>query len=503
VVRYLSNDLRILITGKLNESATEKLIRGQLDSIQKKFNLEIGISDKQIKDIANQVNELKSKLGSTKTNIVDDKDASVAKEIFTSIDKAVEKYKQLGQVNLTKTLNPVTKEVEKFQLAISKADGTVEKLNFEMAKMNNIQGLDNGFILKSQKVIDNTADISEKQFQQIHKLQQEIAMQQRKNYEEWWKSTLKQKDLEVKTREQVLQEEQKIRTAIDVRDKKEKELIDKLEHQLNIYKQQAQINANNLSRRYKGKFDDTELNGWLNSVNKLNTSTPELNRNMDQLGVQFKKISSEVRTSQSHAISLGEALSTAFQKFPVWMLTATIFYAPLRALQDMTAQIIEVDTAMTNFRRVTDMSDENLTDFLNESIVLSDELSNRLADTLKIAEEFARMGFAEGELLDITKTAQVLQNISDLDAKQSVDTLTSAMLNYNIAATESLKISDALNEVDNNFAISTKDLADGLRKSASTAKTFGVEFETLLGYISAIGSTTRETGAIIGRMLPM
>jgi hypothetical protein len=451
VVRYLSNDLRILITGKLNESATEKLIQGQLDSIQKKFNLEIGISDKQIKDIANQVNELKSKLGSTKTNIVDDKDAVIAKEVFTSIDKAVEKYKQLGQVNLTKSLNPVTKEVEKFQLSIEKADGQVEKLNFELAKMNNVQGLDNGFILKSQKVIDNTADIREKQ----------------------------------------LQSEQKI-------DKKLDEQTRKLEHQLDIYKQQAQINANNLSRRYKGKFDDTELNGWLNSVNKLNTSTPELNRNMDQLGVQFKKISSEVRTSQSHAISLGEALSTAFQKFPVWMLTATIFYAPLRALQDMTAQIIEVDTAMTNFRRVTDMSDENLTDFLNESIVLSDELSNRLADTLKIAEEFARMGFAEGELLDITKTAQVLQNISDLDAKQSVDTLTSAMLNYNIAADESLRISDALNEVDNNFAISTKDLADGLRKSASTAKTFGVEFETLLGYISAIGSTTRETGAIIG-----
>jgi hypothetical protein len=456
VVKFLSNDLRILITGKLNENATEKLIQGQLDSIQKKFNLEIGISDKQIKDIANQVNELKSKLGNTKANIVDDKDAVIAKEVFTSIDKAVEKYKQLGQVNLTKSLNPATKEVEKFQLSVEKADGQVEKLNFELAKMNNIQGLDNGFILKSQKVIDNTADIRERQ----------------------------------------LQSEQKI-------DKKLDEQTRKLEHQLNIYKQQAQINANNLSRRYKGKFDDTELNSWLDSVNKLNTSTPELNRHMDQLGVQFKKVSSEVRTSQSHAISFGEALSTAFQKFPIWLLVGSAIYAPLRALQDMTAQIIEIDTAMTNFRRVTDMSDENLTEFLQESINLSDELANKLSDTLKIAEEFARQGFADSELLDMTKTAQVLQNISDLDAKEAVDTLTSAMLNYNIAAKDSLTISDQLNEVDNNFAISTKDLADGIRKSASTAKTFNVELSDLLGYITAIGSTTRESGNIIGRLLPM
>ncbi|MBD1379228.1 phage tail tape measure protein [Metabacillus arenae] len=58
-----------------------------------------------------------------------------------------------------------------------------------------------------------------------------------------------------------------------------------------------------------------------------------------------------------------------------------------------------------------------------------------------------------------------------------------------------------LNEVDNNFAISTKDLSDGIRKAASTAKTFGVDIDELTGYIAAIGSTTRESGAIVGNGL--
>src|SRR5690606_28583489 len=91
--------------------------------------------------------------------------------------------------------------------------------------------------------------------------------------------------------------------------------------------------------------------------------------------------------------------------------------------------------------------------------------------------------------------------ISDLDAQAAVDTLTSAMLNFNIAAEDSVRITDALNEVDNNFAISTRDLSDGIRKSASTAKTFKVELEELVGHIAAIGSTTRETGNIIGNGL--
>lgn len=54
-------------------------------------------------------------------------------------------------------------------------------------------------------------------------------------------------------------------------------------------------------------------------------------------------------------------------------------------------------------------------------------------------------------------------------------------------------------ECDNNYAVSTKDLSDSIRKSASTAKTFGVELETLIGYTAAIGSTTRESGSIIGQ----
>ncbi|MCP1159456.1 phage tail tape measure protein [Bacillus infantis] len=44
-------------------------------------------------------------------------------------------------------------------------------------------------------------------------------------------------------------------------------------------------------------------------------------------------------------------------------------------------------------------------------------------------------------------------------------------------------------------------MSDGLRKSASTAKVFGVEMQDLLSYITAIGSTTRESGSIIGNGL--
>lgn len=124
------------------------------------------------------------------------------------------------------------------------------------------------------------------------------------------------------------------------------------------------------------------------------------------------------------------------------MLASTAFYAPIRALQDMTDRLVEIDTLMVDIQRVMEMPDFKFTELLQDAVSVSDELASKLTDVLKIMGDFGRMGFKEDELVDISSTAQILQNISDLDAHASVDTLTSAMLNFNIAGKDSIMIAD-------------------------------------------------------------
>lgn len=232
-----------------------------------------------------------------------------------------------------------------------------------------------------------------------------------------------------------------------------------------------------------GEIDPKVLANLINltgAVKKTHIGVDDLNKGLNNTSKALDK-------AKNSSTNFGNAVATAFQKFPIWIFTATAFYLPIRGLQDMTRRIIEVDTALTNLQRVSGMTDAGLQRFLGDSIQLSDQLSNKLMDVLTIAEEFSRMGFKDNELLDITESAQVLQNISDLSAEDSVKTLTAAMLNYNIAAEDSVRITDLLNEVDNNFAVSTADLSAGIRKAGSTAVSFGVDIENLVGNIAAIG----------------
>lgn len=276
-------------------------------------------------------------------------------------------------------------------------------------------------------------------------------------------------------------------------------------HKLRLARIQAEINASRIKTSHKGIVDVKGVDDYVAAVKNLTPYSNNLNQQLAVLDKNFSKISQNAKNTSMEVKQAGESfgtmLSKAMVKFPVWMLSATLFYAPIRAMQDMTTRLVEIDTLMVTLQRVMNAPDYRFPQILEESVEMSDRLASKLTDVLSIMGDFARLGKSDLELSVLAESAQVLQNVSDLDAKGAVDTITAAMNNFNIEAKDSIDIIDKLNEVDNNFAISTQDLSDGMRKAASTAHTFGVDINELIGYIAAIGSTTRESGAIIGNGL--
>ena len=228
--------------------------------------------------------------------------------------------------------------------------------------------------------------------------------------------------------------------------------------------------------------------------------TPNLQRKMKDLAVSFKEIEANAKTSSSHVVGFGEQLSIALKRVPIWMAAMTAFYAPLRGLRNAVQNIIEIDTQMTELARVLPAQVE-LGDVLQTNIELANQLGKSIQDINEAAIGFARQGFGEDQIKYLTEAAILAANVSELTVEESMSTMTAAMSIFNIEAEKSLRIVDALNEVDNNFATTTKDLALALQKAGSTAVAFGVSMEELIGHATAIGVQTRESGNIVGNAL--
>jgi len=182
------------------------------------------------------------------------------------------------------------------------------------------------------------------------------------------------------------------------------------------------------------------------------------------------------------------------------MAATTAFYAPLRGMQQAVQTILEVDKQITELKRVMD-EDTNFDNLLSGSIELAKELGRSITEVNVALTGFARQGFSESEILALTESATLAQNISELSADEAMDALTAAMTVFNIEARDSISIVDMLNEVDNSFAVTTRDLAVGMQKSASAAKTFGVSIQELTGDLTGIMQQTRESGSVAGNSL--
>jgi TP901 family phage tail tape measure protein len=535
-------DLSIKITGTLDKELTKTEINKKLTSLQEdidKLKINIGVDENVLKKLTELADKLKN-VGNATEKVAKGANEGLKGEIKT-LEELTRGYKELnkqikykrdgteksttstyqddkgnGRVINTNSKGVVTsyKDIEnivKFEKEQQKLRKTLEELartgHYTTTELRNIgQGINTASTIK--QLDDLKAHMSNMKFDTSFDSQLERVRQSLK-----------------KVYDQGLMDERKFRdlnNAIDA--SKNISELEKMQQAIqkasdsgkNTNLQQNLLNqAKSLLGRNGSNLDVSGVNNLINNLKRINPEATNASNELKRLQQQLRNYSANAGTAARNTNNLqnqlnsatgstktfANSLKDAFKNFSVFSMTGAIFYAPVRALQDMTQRLIEVDTLMTDIRRVMDMPDFKFTELLQQAVDTSDELSTKLKDTLSMMGDFGRMGFDSNQLVDITKTAQVLQNISDLDATSSVDTLTSAMLNFNIAADQSITIADKLNEVDNNYAISTKDLSDGIRKAAATAKTFGVDINELTGYIAAIGSTTRESGAIVGNGL--
>lgn len=230
--------------------------------------------------------------------------------------------------------------------------------------------------------------------------------------------------------------------------------------------------------------------------------TFQMNKSNDATQMAVKETGKAIVDNENKALGFREQIEIAMKRIPSYILSMQGIYAVVNGFKNVGNEIMEINKQMIEIQRVAGAG-INTDNLLTGAISQAKELGNNVHDILDALGEYSRTfdGLSEKQLLTVTKTAVVMSNVSDLNLDESVTSLVGTMNAFNISAEESLHIVDALNEMDNNYSISTKQLAASLSRAGATAKTFGVTMEELGGNTTAIGAVTQESGEIIGNSL--
>ena len=170
----------------------------------------------------------------------------------------------------------------------------------------------------------------------------------------------------------------------------------------------------------------------------------------------FQEASAEAVKLRKETERLGATSETTSQKinklFNSHLGTAAVLAginAMQMALRDVFQQILAIDTAMTELKKVTDLPESDYDEYLSRAKDEAKELGAGVADVVNATADFARLGYNLNQAEKLSKAATVYKNVGDgiTDISTASESIISTMKAFNIEASDAMGIVDKFNEV--------------------------------------------------------
>lgn len=167
--------------------------------------------------------------------------------------------------------------------------------------------------------------------------------------------------------------------------------------------------------------------------------------------------------------SLSERMGGLASKFTSWLTVSQAIMYSIQAIRKMVTASIELDTAMTELKKVTDESDATYNKFLGNASTRATKLGASLSDVVTATADFARLGYNIEDAEKLSDAATIYKNVGDgiEDISQASESIIATMQAFGISASDAMSIVDKFNEVGNNYAISSEGVGEALLRSAA------------------------------------
>lgn len=206
----------------------------------------------------------------------------------------------------------------------------------------------------------------------------------------------------------------------------------------------------------------------------------------------------ELKTTAAASGSLGKGVFATLKDnmtslSPLFGMGAMINTA-IRGLKDMYSNVVNIDSAMTELKKVTDETDSAYSNFLTNASKRSVELGTTITDYVNSTANFARLGYSMADATQLSEVANIYSvvgdEISSIDEASS--SVISTMQAFGIQANDAISIVDKFNEVGNRFAISSGGIGDALTRSASSMAAANNTLDETIALITAANTVVQD-----------
>lgn len=236
-------------------------------------------------------------------------------------------------------------------------------------------------------------------------------------------------------------------------------------------------------------------------VNQLTEEYGKQKTKLDQLAQSYREVTAQIRNQGGWMLNLKDSWTKAMRSFTTYMSVTTVFYQGVRAIRSMVDEVKKLDESLTEFKKVSDLAGDSLDEYVKKAYEAGETVAKTGREMIESATSFKKSGYDEDMALQLGKVANMYTNIADeeISAGDAADFIIAQLKAFNLEsenATKTLQnayhVIDAVNEVANNFAVSSADIASNLGRASAVMANAGNSLEQMIGLMTAGTEITRN-----------
>ena len=219
---------------------------------------------------------------------------------------------------------------------------------------------------------------------------------------------------------------------------------------------------------------------------------------------EFKQLTMQADISGKTGLTFADKFKQQFSKLSSYVSAASVIMTGVQIAKSAFQNILDIDTQMTELKRVTDLSASQYTNIYDNLTASAQKYGTQLTDLISATADWSRAGFDADTASGLAEITSVYQHIADLDYDTSAENLLTAYKGFQSELTSVYgdsqqgvldavsHISDVYNEIDNNYATTAADIGEAVKRSASALSVAGNSLEEVAGMATGITEVTQD-----------
>ena len=297
----------------------------------------------------------------------------------------------------------------------------------------------------------------------------------RDSYINWWSSELDARD----------NEEQKIKDELALAEKRNTAL----EKYESILARIRKLRTTSLRADAVSRLKSLRLG--------FNSDTAS-QEDIDKFVAQLHTIEVSLRNNNALTETATERFARLFNTKLGYAFITGVLTTMTRLLRQIYQNVVEIDTAMTELRKVTDETEATYTRFLENAADRATKLGAALSDVVSATADFARLGYSISEATQLADAALVYKNVGDgiNDINEASESVISTMQAFSVEADKAMTIVDKFNIIGNTEAISSGGVGQAMMNSAAALHAANNTIEESIALIAAANTTAQDPSKV-------